>query len=81
MNDTELLLLGWAQMVALEFLSAESEYLIAKQQIESALNKQFGVTDISLTSRMLDVYRVVYTMNGDTKEAVFEADDVESIFE
>lgn len=80
-TDVELLLLSWAQMMAVEMIVADEETLAAKADITATLHTNFGITDIKLKQRTVEHYVISYRDKKEEKTIQFETDEVESIYD
>ncbi|HEU4965336.1 MAG TPA: hypothetical protein VFV52_16030 [Bacilli bacterium] len=80
MTDYELLLLSWAQMVAIEMIAPDEEAEAAKSDLVATL-MEFGITDVKLKQRDLTHYEISYRQSNEEKSIRFENDEVESIYD
>ena len=80
-SDIELLLLSWAQMMAVEMIVADEETLAAKADITATLQTNFGITDIKLKQRDMEHYVISYRDKKEEKTISFDTDEVESIYD
>jgi len=80
-NDVELLLLSWTQMMAVEMIMADEEALAAKADLAAILITNYGITDLNVKQRTYEYYDVAYRENGTEKVIRFATDEVESIYD
>ena len=80
-SDIELLLLSWAQMMAVEMIVADEETLAAKADITATLQTNFCITEIKLKQRDNEHYVISYSDKKEAKTISFDTDEVESIYD
>lgn len=81
MEDFELLLLSWTQLTALEMIDPNDKHVGGKKDLEEALLADFDITSLTLISRTFDTYTIAFEKKGEQQEIIFEANDVESIYD
>lgn len=81
MEDYELLLLSWTQLVAIRLVMGEDAESGSLRVIEDKLRDGFNITHPQLVGRTYDEYAVAFTMNGENQMIRFDADEVESIYD
>jgi hypothetical protein len=79
--DVDLLLLSWTQMMAVEMIMPDEEAAAAKADLAAILSTQFGITDIRIKERTVEVYEISYRERDKEKAIVFDTEEVESIYD
>lgn len=81
MNDIEILLLSWTQLVAMEWINPqEEEFIEGRRQLEEQLARDYQIRHLQVVGRTYEEYAVAYEQEGVNKMIRFSADEVESIY-
>ncbi|WP_018131486.1 hypothetical protein [Effusibacillus pohliae] len=81
MEDHELLLLSWTQLIAIQLIMGEDAQSSSLRLLEEKLRNEYNVTEIQLVGRTYDEYAVAFRKDGENQMIRFDVDEVESIYD